>query len=227
MDTGRIPAGYAGLQPIRGPRTAGRRRHRADTGGADAARRGPGGGPRAEAEMAVVDLKSRPVHPAPTDLHTGNRAARLWEARTRRLYWQLTALGLAAHFAGWPAALPLVLALNSAQVLHVLAARRSFRPLDVQVRIGYLGLLALGSTRCSSPTTARSPGCSCCCPGTGACRCRGRCCAGCCCRRPPPAPSPTDCRSERALTVREDLSSRHNCTRLECTARPQLPLRVG
>jgi hypothetical protein len=95
--------------------------------------------------MAVVDLKSRPVHPAPTDLHTGNRAARLWEARTRRLYWQLTALGLAAHFAGWPAALPLVLALNSAQVLHVLAARRSFRPLDVQVRIGYLGLLALGS----------------------------------------------------------------------------------
>jgi hypothetical protein len=66
------------------------------------------------------------------------------DARIRRLYWQLTALGLACHFAGWPAALPLVLALNAAQGVHVLALRRGLRPLDVQVRLGYLALLLLG-----------------------------------------------------------------------------------
>lgn len=67
------------------------------------------------------------------------------DARIRRLYWQLTALGLACHFAGWTAALPLVLALNAVQVVHVLALRRSLRPLDAQVRLGYLALLLLGT----------------------------------------------------------------------------------
>jgi len=67
------------------------------------------------------------------------------DARIRRLYWQLTALGLACHFAGWAAALPLVMALNTVQGAHVLASRRSLRPLDVQVRLGYLALLLLGT----------------------------------------------------------------------------------
>jgi hypothetical protein len=65
--------------------------------------------------------------------------------RIRRLYWQLTALGLACHFAGWPAALPLVLVLNGVQVVHVLAWRRSLRPLDAQVRVGFLALLLIGT----------------------------------------------------------------------------------
>lgn len=66
------------------------------------------------------------------------------DARIKRLYWQLTALLLAAHGAGWPEALPLVLALGSLQAAHWLAWRRSLRALDVQVRVAYLGLLFLG-----------------------------------------------------------------------------------
>lgn len=64
--------------------------------------------------------------------------------RTKRLYWQITALLLAAHFAGWPWGMPVVIALNVGQSLHFLAWRRSLRPLDVQVRLAYLGLLLLG-----------------------------------------------------------------------------------
>lgn len=63
----------------------------------------------------------------------------------KRLYWQITALLLAAHFAGWPGGLPLAIALTAGQVLHFAAFRRTPRALDVQVRIGYLALLLLGS----------------------------------------------------------------------------------
>jgi hypothetical protein len=73
-----------------------------------------------------------------------SRSSGAIDARIRRLYWQLTALGLACHFAGWPEAMPLVLALNAGQVAHVLALRRSLRPLDAQVRVGYLALLLIG-----------------------------------------------------------------------------------
>jgi hypothetical protein len=65
--------------------------------------------------------------------------------RIKRLYWQVTALLLAAHFAGWAGGLPLAIALTAAQVLHFIAFRRTLRALDVQVRIGYVGLLMLGS----------------------------------------------------------------------------------
>lgn len=67
------------------------------------------------------------------------------DSRIKRLYWQLTALLLAAHFAGWHGGLPLAIMLTAGQVLHFAAFRRTLRALDVQVRIGYLGLLALGS----------------------------------------------------------------------------------
>lgn len=63
----------------------------------------------------------------------------------KRLYWQITALLLAAHFAGWPGGLPLAVALTAGQVLHFVAYRRTLRALDVQVRMGYLALLLLGS----------------------------------------------------------------------------------
>jgi hypothetical protein len=66
-------------------------------------------------------------------------------ARTKRLYWQATALLLATHFAGWPPGLAAVIALNVVQPIHFLATRRSLLAFDVQVRIGYLLLLLLGS----------------------------------------------------------------------------------
>lgn len=67
------------------------------------------------------------------------------DLRIKRLYWQVTALLLAAHFAGWAAGLPLAAALTAGQVLHFVAFRRNLHTVDVQVRIGYLGLLMLGS----------------------------------------------------------------------------------
>jgi hypothetical protein len=67
------------------------------------------------------------------------------DPRLKRLYWQLTALLLAAHFAGAATALPGALALNVAQALHFAAARRGLRAFDVQVRVGYLALLLIGS----------------------------------------------------------------------------------
>ena len=45
------------------------------------------------------------------------------DPRIKRLYWQITALLLAAHFAGWAAAMPLSLALTALQTLHFLAGR--------------------------------------------------------------------------------------------------------
>jgi hypothetical protein len=62
-----------------------------------------------------------------------------------RLYWQLTALLLAARFAGWNSGLPLVLLLNLGQSLHFIAWRRSLRAFDVQVRLAYLAMLIVGS----------------------------------------------------------------------------------
>jgi hypothetical protein len=66
------------------------------------------------------------------------------DSRIKRLYWQVTALLLAAHFAGLAVALPLAITLTAVQVLHFSAFRRNLAALDVQVRIGYLGLLLLG-----------------------------------------------------------------------------------
>jgi hypothetical protein len=65
--------------------------------------------------------------------------------RLKRLYWQLTALLLAAHFAGWTHGLSAAIALTAWQAVHFVAVRRRLGTLDVQVRIGYLGLLLLGS----------------------------------------------------------------------------------
>lgn len=66
-------------------------------------------------------------------------------ARTKRLYWQLTALLLAAHFVSWPWGLTLAFAVNVLQVVHVGLRRRTWRALDVQVRVVFLALLALGT----------------------------------------------------------------------------------
>lgn len=63
----------------------------------------------------------------------------------KRLYWQVTALLLAAHFAGWTGGLPTAMALTAWQALHFAAFRRNLQALDVQVRIGYLSLLVLGT----------------------------------------------------------------------------------
>jgi hypothetical protein len=67
------------------------------------------------------------------------------DPRLKRLYWQVTALLLAAHFAGWAAGLPLAIGLTAWQALHFATRRRTLRALDVQVRIGYAALLLLGS----------------------------------------------------------------------------------
>jgi hypothetical protein len=64
--------------------------------------------------------------------------------RIKRLYWQLTALLLAAHFAGWAMAMPLTLTLNALQTLHFLARHRVLRHFEVQVRASYLALLLAG-----------------------------------------------------------------------------------
>lgn len=66
------------------------------------------------------------------------------DPRLKRLYWQLTALLLATHLAGWPFGMPLALALNAWQVLHFLVMHRRLRDFEVQVRVGYLALLLIG-----------------------------------------------------------------------------------
>jgi hypothetical protein len=67
------------------------------------------------------------------------------DPRIKRLYWQLTALLWATHFTGWAHGLPLLIALNVGQVAHFALLRRSLRAFDLQVRIGYLGLIGLGT----------------------------------------------------------------------------------
>lgn len=66
--------------------------------------------------------------------------------RLQRLYWQLTALMLAAHFAGWTYAMPLAIGLTAWHAAHCAVFRGTLRTLDVQVRIAYLGLLIVGGT---------------------------------------------------------------------------------
>lgn len=64
----------------------------------------------------------------------------------KRLYWQLTALLLAAHFAQWSWGLPLAIVLNGVQVAHFAFARCGrWQALELQVRLAYFGLLGLGS----------------------------------------------------------------------------------
>lgn len=67
------------------------------------------------------------------------------DPRIKRLYWQLTALLLAAHFAGWAHGLAAVIALNTLQALHFVQVRRGLAAFDAQVRVGYLALLLIGS----------------------------------------------------------------------------------
>lgn len=62
----------------------------------------------------------------------------------RRLYWQATALLLAAHFAGWAPALVLALLLTAVQSVHFAVQAHSLRAFAVQVRVGYLALLLVG-----------------------------------------------------------------------------------
>lgn len=64
--------------------------------------------------------------------------------QVRRIYWQATALLLAAHFAGWAPALALAIGLTAVQCAHFAVQARSLRAFAVQVRIGYLALLLLG-----------------------------------------------------------------------------------
>jgi hypothetical protein len=67
-------------------------------------------------------------------------------ATTKRLYWQLTALLLVASFMHWPWGLPLAWMLSGLQVVHSALARRGNGPsLELQVRLVFFGLLALGT----------------------------------------------------------------------------------
>ncbi|MCU0963736.1 MAG: hypothetical protein MUF08_01445 [Burkholderiaceae bacterium] len=67
------------------------------------------------------------------------------DPRLKRLYWQATALLLATHLSGWAPGLALAVALNAVQAAHFALHRRSLQAFDVQVRIGYLALLLIGS----------------------------------------------------------------------------------
>jgi len=62
----------------------------------------------------------------------------------QRLYWQLSALLLAAHFAGAGLAIEAAMLLCTAQALDMARQRRSLSAFPVQVRLAYLGLLGLG-----------------------------------------------------------------------------------
>lgn len=64
----------------------------------------------------------------------------------KRLYWQLTALLLMAHFTGWAHGLPAAIALNGLQAAHFAFVRCGhWRALDLQVRVVYLALLGAGT----------------------------------------------------------------------------------
>jgi hypothetical protein len=63
----------------------------------------------------------------------------------RNTYWQLTALLLAAHFAGWTPALAAAIALTAVHALHEVAWHRSLRPLSAQVPVLYVAMLAAGA----------------------------------------------------------------------------------
>ena len=67
------------------------------------------------------------------------------DPRVKKLYWQITALLLAAHFALWAPALPLAMALTLVQVGHFGWHRRDLLAFEVQVRAGYLCLLLVGT----------------------------------------------------------------------------------
>lgn len=67
------------------------------------------------------------------------------DPRIKKLYWQITALLLAAHFAGWGGGLPLAMGLTLLQVVHFGWYRRDLLAFEVQVRMGYLGLLLAGT----------------------------------------------------------------------------------
>lgn len=62
----------------------------------------------------------------------------------QRLYWQLSALLLAAHLAGASLAIEAAIVLCTAQTLDMARQRRSLRAFPVQVRLAYLGVLGFG-----------------------------------------------------------------------------------
>jgi hypothetical protein len=64
----------------------------------------------------------------------------------KRLYWQLTALLLAAHFAGCSSSLDAAIALSGVQVAHVaILSGGQWRALDLQVRLVFFALLGVGT----------------------------------------------------------------------------------
>jgi hypothetical protein len=67
------------------------------------------------------------------------------DPRIKKLYWQITALLLAAHFAGWAAGLPFAICLTLLQTAHFAWRRRDPLAFEVQVRAGYLVLLLAGT----------------------------------------------------------------------------------
>jgi hypothetical protein len=73
------------------------------------------------------------------------------DPRIKRLYWQLTALCLGAHFAGWAPGIGAVIALTAWQTVHFTVRNRSLHSFEVQVRAGYLALLLLGLAPALSP----------------------------------------------------------------------------
>jgi hypothetical protein len=67
------------------------------------------------------------------------------DIRVKKLYWQITALLLVSHFAGWLAGLPLAMALTLLQLGHFGWYRRDLLAFEVQVRAAYLALLLVGT----------------------------------------------------------------------------------
>jgi hypothetical protein len=82
--------------------------------------------------------------PANMDASSNKHGNALMNPLVTRLYWQFSALLLACHLVGWHHGLPLVIALNVVQALHVGWVRRGWRALDAQVRLAFLGLLIVG-----------------------------------------------------------------------------------
>lgn len=60
-------------------------------------------------------------------------------------WWLATGGALAAHLAGWAPGLPVAMALTALRGIELTVRERSATAFPVQVRIGYLAILAAGS----------------------------------------------------------------------------------
>jgi len=69
-------------------------------------------------------------------------------------YWLFTAFALAASLCGWKSGLAIAFALTAVQAVHVGASAGSAMAFPVQVRIGYLAIIALSAWTPLAPLQA-------------------------------------------------------------------------